>query len=99
MPTFAGKRAANWRCRPRPVGDGAEMTAPWSGHSFCARGTGAVTKIPRGALQFSSTVGVTVLPNFVAENGFTIVVLLVWSQAPPALSPGPLLEGPLLDPQ
>ena len=59
----------------------------------------AVTKIPRGALQFSSTVGVTVLPNFVAENGFTIVVLLVWSQAPPALSPGPLLEGPALDPQ
>jgi hypothetical protein len=58
-----------------------------------------VTKILKGALQFSSTVGVTVLPNFVGENGFTIVVLLFWSQTPPALSPGPLLEGPLLDPQ
>jgi hypothetical protein len=40
-----------------------------------------------------------VLPNVVGENGFKIVVLLFWSQTPPALSPGPLLEGPLLDPQ
>ena len=50
-------------------------------------------------LQFWSTVGVTVLSDMVGENCFTIVVLLFWSQTPPALSPGPLLEGPLLDPQ
>jgi hypothetical protein len=47
----------------------------------------------------SRTPDVTVLPNCVAENGFTIVVLLFWSQTPPALSPGPLPEGPALDPE
>jgi hypothetical protein len=53
----------------------------------------------RGTLQFSSTVGVTVLCHIVRENGFAIVVLLFWSQTPPTLSPGPLPEGSAVDPQ